>query len=743
MRIRNFNSDVPGGRLCVMTLAMWFFVVSSALRADELTLVTGESMRGKVTGTESGGFRFDPRDTAARLIPYRDLYRVSFGPSRPKGPLQVRYVRIDLPGKDKYLHVRELQVFVGDKNVAIEGQARQSTTFVWNKTQHPAELAFDQKLETFNHTADLTNPWLEVDLRKPVTPTKIVVLNRVDENTQYRLNGFRVLLFDENWELLWARSTPKVTESMEFVIPPTGEQIEPQDVAEIENYVGRPGPWIPPLLSEPQEFVWFEDDIPEGARPWENWNFNSQQPVFAGAKATTRVGTGIIQDVFEGASYQLRLGEGDKFFVMVYLDPENPPKCLMLQFNDGLSWEHRAYWGADVITWGSGDNDGHRRIGDLPPVGKWVRLEVDAARVGCPAGSRINGWTCTQMDGKCYWDHGGIVTRTPQDEPRPRFFRGDDLEWTLRSGSVFTGTVEKWDSQEIVLNTHLSTVNLLRLPITSLHEAWRKPTANGTFSVNRLAEDLSLDHVYVQTSSGIQRASGEIRGQSEGSLQLLHEGEVRRISREKIVGIVFRKSEPVTAPEYSCRFMIHGERVFAGQLAEFTPRLLKLKTPEGAELLFPRSTVHQIEVVNGRMIHLADLKPSAVEETPYFDLHWNYQVNKSLTGQPLKVGKTAFSHGLAMHARSVLSYELSGNYSRLRTRLGLQAGEGDIGNVGVRVLADGRILFEKANLTRSENPEVLDLDLTGCKVLQLEVDFGANFDVGDHVTWGEPVLVHN
>ena len=155
---------------------------------------------------------------------------------------------------------------------------------------------------------------------------------------------------------------------MEFVIPPTGEQIEPQDVAEIESYVGRPGPWIPPLQSEPQEFVWFEDDIPEGARPWENWNFNSQQPVFAGAKATTRVGTGIIQDVFEGASYQLRLGEGDKFFVMVYLDPENPPKCLMLQFNDGLSWEHRAYWGADVISWGSGDNEGHRRIGDLPVI---------------------------------------------------------------------------------------------------------------------------------------------------------------------------------------------------------------------------------------------------------------------------------------------------------------------------------------------------------------------------------------
>lgn len=730
--------------LCVLVLFGCLSGLESPLRSDELKFVTGESIRGQMTGIDTQGLRFEPQNAAERLIPLRDIHQVKLGPSRPKGPLQVRYVRLDLPGKDKYLHVRELQVFVGDKNVAPAGQARQSSTFIWqDSATYPAERAIDQNLETTNHTADLWNPWLEVDLRASVTPTSVVVLNRTDQNLQSRLNGFRVLLFDEHWNLLWARVTPNATaDQFEFKIPPTGEEIEPGDVATLESDVRRPPPWTLPLLSEPQDFVWFEDDVPD-ARPWENWNFNDKQPVFSGTRATTRIGTGVVQDVFDSAQYPLRVGEGDKFFVMAYLDPENPPKCLMLQWNDGLNWNHRAYWGQDVIPYGSGDNEGHRRIGDLPPVGKWVRLEVDATRVGCPAGSRISGWTCTQFDGKCYWDHGGIRTRTPQDEPRPRFFRGDDFEWKLRGGSVLSGTIEKWESGEFVLNTHLSYANPLRLPTTALLEAWTKPVATGKLSVNRLGEDLSQDNIYVQSSSGVQHVAGEIRGLSDGSLQLLHQGEVRKISREKIVGIVFKDIEPVALPEDICHVTIPGERVFAGHLIELTPRTLKLKTFQGNDLEFSRTIVQQFEFANGRIVRLADLKPTAVEETPYFDRHWNYQVNKSLMGDPLRIGTTTYSHGLAMHSRSVLTYHLAGQYSRLGSKLGLHEDTGDLGNATVRVLGDGRVLFEKLKLTDTGQPEQLDLDLSGVQELQLEVDFGENFDIGDHVIWCEPVLLRN
>jgi hypothetical protein len=136
--------------------------------------------------------------------------------------------------------------------------------------------------------------------------------------------------------------------------------------------------------------------------------------VFSGEKATKRAGSGVTQHFFTGAAPGLKIGDGDKLFAYCYLDPANPPKTVMLQWNDG-SWEHRAFWGDDVIPFGAGDVPGHRKLGPLPEAGKWVRLEVNAAHVGLPAGKVLNGWAFTQFDGTVFWDKAGLVTRTPQD----------------------------------------------------------------------------------------------------------------------------------------------------------------------------------------------------------------------------------------------------------------------------------------------------------------------------------------
>ena len=169
----------------------------------------------------------------------------------------------------------------------------------------------------------------------------------------------------------------------------------------------------------PQEFVWIEDETPVGAQQMGDspWEFVSapDHPVHTGTKSTRRLAVATFnQHFFTGATAPLKVGEGDKFFAYVYLDPKNPPKTVMLQFNDG-GWEHRAFWGEDLISFGTGDVPGHRRMGDLPKTGEWVRLEVDAKHVGLNAGALINGWAFTQHSGLCYWDHAGIVTQTPQD----------------------------------------------------------------------------------------------------------------------------------------------------------------------------------------------------------------------------------------------------------------------------------------------------------------------------------------
>ncbi len=105
----------------------------------------------------------------------------------------------------------------------------------------------------------------------------------------------------------------------------------------------------------------------------------------------------------------IQLAPTDSFYAYVYLDPKNPPKQVMLQFNDG-SWEHRAYWGQDKISFGGvGQNTpGHRPVGDLPAAGGWVRLSVKPDQVGLKIGDKINGIAFTQFDGLAYWDETGV-----------------------------------------------------------------------------------------------------------------------------------------------------------------------------------------------------------------------------------------------------------------------------------------------------------------------------------------------
>ncbi len=54
-------------------------------------------------------------------------------------------------------------------------------------------------------------------------------------------------------------------------------------------------------------------------------------------------------------------------------------------------------------------------MGPLPKTGEWVRLEVEAAKVGLNPGAQLNGWAFTQHDGTCFWDRRASSPRTPQD----------------------------------------------------------------------------------------------------------------------------------------------------------------------------------------------------------------------------------------------------------------------------------------------------------------------------------------
>jgi hypothetical protein len=172
-----------------------------------------------------------------------------------------------------------------------------------------------------------------------------------------------------------------------------------------------PGDAAAGKTTEVVETVWVDDDLPPGAKAEGDWKWASApSPVLAGQRASSRTATGLSQHFFQGAKDPLVIDNDQVLFVSVYLDPENPPKEIMLQWNDG-SWEHRAYWGGNHIDWGKDGTASRKHQGKLPPAGEWVRLEVPADQVGLKAGAKVNGWAFTQFDGTVYWDQAGVTSR--------------------------------------------------------------------------------------------------------------------------------------------------------------------------------------------------------------------------------------------------------------------------------------------------------------------------------------------
>ena len=128
---------------------------------------------------------------------------------------------------------------------------------------------------------------------------------------------------------------------------------------------------------------------------------------------------GVHQHFFDSATARLSVGAGEALYTWIYLDPDRPPRVVMLQWNDGGGWEHRAYWAAagddPLIHFGVGGTPSRARMGDLPQPGRWLRLDVPAAAVAL-AGVDARGMAFTLYDGQAAYGATGRLTAAGAEE---------------------------------------------------------------------------------------------------------------------------------------------------------------------------------------------------------------------------------------------------------------------------------------------------------------------------------------
>jgi hypothetical protein len=172
-------------------------LAAGKLRALRLEALADNSLPGNGPGFSSGNFV---------ITNLRAVIEPPAGKS-----LSGRYVRVEIPGKNKILSLAEVQVFSGSENIAPSGAARQSSTAF----DGPAQYAIDGNTEgdyqkmSVTHTAQSENPWWELDLKGARSMDRVVIWNRTDGNVGNRLADFRISVLNDQREVIWEQTVAK------------------------------------------------------------------------------------------------------------------------------------------------------------------------------------------------------------------------------------------------------------------------------------------------------------------------------------------------------------------------------------------------------------------------------------------------------------------------------------------------------------------------------------------------------
>ncbi|MHC5111698.1 MAG: NPCBM/NEW2 domain-containing protein [Planctomycetota bacterium] len=151
--------------------------------------------------------------------------------------------------------------------------------------------------------------------------------------------------------------------------------------------------------------------------------------------------------------------------------------------------------------------------------------------------------------------------------------------------------------------------------------------------------------------------------------------------------------------------------------------------------------IRRMEFVGGRWQYLERHEPLSHEQVSLLSLHWPYRVNRSVLGGPIRVAGRDYDHGLGVHSRSKLIFDLRGEYTEFVTFVGLDDSCGQFGDVDVAVHVDGQRRFEHSGLRPGSLVGPIRVDLAKARTLELFCDFGGNGDIQDRLNWVEAALI--
>lgn len=319
-------------------------------------------------------------------------------------------------------------------------------------------------------------------------------------------------------------------------------------------------------------------------------------------------------------------------------------------------------------------------------------------------------------------------TDTPPDRP---------ILVLLRDGSAIPGHLASGDAKTISIETAM--LPRLTVPLTQVaavrFTAIRQPEAEAAFDRAMTDKDISQDVLIIAGDGKAQVLRGVIESLEPAGGSFRWRERAIPIPADRAAGVVLAAATAGVSAKLPAACHLDDGSIWCGTISAGDRDSITLKLGIGESIRLPLRELREIRFVSDKVTFLSDLEPAKVEFEPFGSTRWHWRRDHSVTNRPLRIAGQAFTRGIGVHSKTILTYTLDGRATRLAATIGIDDNARPQGNVIFRVIADGKEAFNSGPVTGSDSPRPILVPLQNAKSLQLIVDFGEDLDLGDQANW--------
>lgn len=316
---------------------------------------------------------------------------------------------------------------------------------------------------------------------------------------------------------------------------------------------------------------------------------------------------------------------------------------------------------------------------------------------------------------------------------------------TTFDGQRILGSIEAYTEKE-GLKLQSSVLGPVQIPAELLSRVYlqEQPAGDDEESPAQQTPGASAAATLAATQKDLARyRNGD---QSPSRLFFLSEGQAKLKSGDDIATAPLERlafvtlAAPKTMPAATRDLLVlltDGSRI-SGDVTALDATHLIVKSSLGL-IKLPRALIHSLWPRTDGFRFLARTVPTALVTHGQFDIDFPPRINRTAAGRPFQTAEFNLA-GIGMHSYTRAGYSIGGA-AKFSAFVTIDEQAPAQGGCTVRVFVDGAKKYEK-EIKRSQPGEWLSVPTAGGKLLELEVDFGADqTDVGDLLDWVNAVLI--